>query len=79
MGYTIWVCLKMLGSYSQLYIYIAIFRRDNDQQNHWVQWGLAYFQTHPCVSLFGDFGHDFGHDFGIFVLVQLRGFSVFGC
>ena len=20
--------------------------RDNDQQNHWVQWGLAYFQTH---------------------------------
>ena len=26
---------------------IAIFRRDNDQQNHWVQWGLAYFQTNP--------------------------------
>ena len=26
---------------------IAIFHRDNDQQNHWVQWGLAYFQTHP--------------------------------
>ena len=22
--------------------------RDNDQQNHWVQWGfLTYFQTHP--------------------------------
>ena len=20
----------------------------SDQQNHWVQWGLAYFQTHPC-------------------------------
>ena len=27
---------------------IAIFHRDNDQQNHWVQWGLAYFQTKPC-------------------------------
>ena len=26
---------------------IAIFHRDNDQQNHWVPWGLAYFQTHP--------------------------------
>ena len=26
---------------------IAIFHRDKDQQNHWVQWGLAYFQTHP--------------------------------
>ena len=26
---------------------IAIFHRDNDQQNHWVQWGLAYFQTNP--------------------------------
>ena len=29
---------------------IAIFHRDNDQQNQWVQWGLAYFQTHPSVS-----------------------------
>ena len=29
---------------------IAIFHRDNDQQNHWVQWGLAYFQTHPYVT-----------------------------
>ena len=26
---------------------IAIFHRDNDQQNHWVHRGLAYFQTHP--------------------------------
>ena len=25
---------------------IAIFHRDNDQQNHWVQW-VHYFQTHP--------------------------------
>ena len=31
---------------------IAIFLRDNDQQNHWVQWGLAYFQTHPYGQLF---------------------------
>ena len=31
---------------------IAIFHRDNDQQNHWVQWGLAYFQTQqPQLSL----------------------------
>ena len=26
---------------------IAIFHRDNDQQNHWVQWGAQHFQTHP--------------------------------
>ena len=26
---------------------IAIGCRGNDQQNHWVQWGLAYFQTNP--------------------------------
>ena len=26
---------------------IAIFHRDNDQQNHWVQWGTNHFQTHP--------------------------------
>ena len=26
---------------------IAIFHRDNDHENHWVQWGLAYFQTNP--------------------------------
>ena len=30
---------------------IAIFHRDNDQQNHWVQWGLAYFQTHPYAEI----------------------------
>ena len=29
---------------------IAIFHRDNDQHNHWVQWGLAYFQTHPGIG-----------------------------
>ena len=23
---------------------IAIFHRDNDQQNHWVQWGTQHFQ-----------------------------------
>ena len=26
---------------------IAIFHRDNDQQNHWVQWGTLHFQTNP--------------------------------
>ena len=29
---------------------IAIFHRDNDQQNHWVQWGTQHFQTHPHVK-----------------------------
>ena len=28
---------------------IAISKRDNDQQNHWVQWGLAYFQTFIAI------------------------------
>ena len=32
---------------------IAIFHRDNDQQNHWVQWGLAYFQTNPYQKISG--------------------------
>ena len=36
---------------------IAIFHRDNDQQNHWVQWGTNHFQTHPYVaSRHGAFG-----------------------
>ena len=26
---------------------IAIFHRDNDQQNHWVFWGTQHFQTKP--------------------------------
>ena len=30
---------------------ITIFHRDNDHENHWVQWGLAYFQTHPYACL----------------------------
>ena len=30
---------------------IAIFNRDNDQQNHWVQWGTQHFQTHPYMSI----------------------------
>ena len=47
-GYSLyWVCLKMLGIFPM----IAIFHRDNDQQNHWVQWGLAYFQTHPTAGV----------------------------
>ena len=28
---------------------IAIFSRDNDQQNHWVQWGTRHFQTNPIM------------------------------
>ena len=39
-----WVCLKMGYIANE----IAIFRRDNDQQNRWVFWGLAMF------SLFSD-------------------------
>ena len=30
---------------------IAIFRRDNDQQNHWVQWGTNHFQTNPYARI----------------------------
>ena len=30
---------------------IAISKRDNDQQNHWVQWGTRHFQTHPCIVM----------------------------
>ena len=33
-----WVCLKMGYTPNE----IAIFRRDNDQQNHWVQWGTLF-------------------------------------
>ena len=29
-------------------IYSHFSKRDNDQQNHWVQWGTQHFQTHPC-------------------------------
>ena len=29
---------------------IAIFHRDNDQQNHWVFWGTRHFQTKPFVG-----------------------------
>ena len=31
-----------------------LYSRDNDQQKHWVQWGLAYFQTNPNLK-----HHDF--------------------
>ena len=30
---------------------IAIFHRDHDQQNHWVQWGTQHFQTYPDIDL----------------------------
>ena len=43
---TIWVCLKMGYTPNE----IAIFHRDNDQQNHWVQWGTRHFQTNPYVN-----------------------------
>ena len=39
----IWVCLKIGYIPNE----IAIFHRDNDQQNHWVEWGTQHFQTHP--------------------------------
>ena len=39
----IWVCLKIWYIPNE----IAIFHRDNDQQNHWVFRGTQHFQTHP--------------------------------
>ena len=30
---------------------IAIGCRDNDQQNHWVQWGTRHFQTNPYLFM----------------------------
>ena len=42
-----WVCLKMGYTPNE----IAIFHRDNDQQNHWVQWGTQHFQTNPKMDL----------------------------
>ena len=29
---------------------IAIKKRDNDQQNHWVKRGTRHFQTHPDAA-----------------------------
>ena len=39
------VCLKMLGIFPMIASHFS--ERDNDQQNHWVQWGTQHFQTHP--------------------------------
>ena len=39
--YIWWVCLKMGYTPNE----IAIFHRDNDQQNHWVQWGTLFSDT----------------------------------
>ena len=36
------------GLYPQLYP----FSRDNDHENHWVQWGTNYFQTNPYVIVY---------------------------
>ena len=38
-------------------------KRDNDQQNHWVQWATQHFQTHPGVSwcFFGAYELGFKH------------------
>ena len=44
-----WVCLKIGYIPNE----IAIFHRDNDQQNHWVQWGTNHFQTHPIMIIIG--------------------------
>ena len=30
---------------------IAIFHRDNDHENHWVQWGLANIFRHTHMKL----------------------------
>ena len=38
-----WVCLKIGYIPNE----IAIFHRDNDQQDHWVFRGTQHFQTHP--------------------------------
>ena len=40
-----WVCLKMFNE-------IAIFHRDNDQQNHWAQWGTLFSDTPTCFCHF---------------------------
>ena len=45
-----WVCLKMGYIPNE----IAIFHRDNDQQNHWVQWGTLFSDT-PKSSTFSMF------------------------
>ena len=39
---------------------IAIFHRDNDQQNHWVQWGTLYIFRHTHISLFAIAARRFG-------------------
>ena len=50
-GNNMWVCLKIGSIPNEM----AIFHRDNDQQNHWVQWGVPYFQTNPyIVTIFND-------------------------
>ena len=30
---------------------IAIFHRDNDQQNHWVQWGTNHIFRHTQLDI----------------------------
>ena len=44
----IWVCLKMGYTPNE----IAISKRDNDQQNHWVFRGTQHFQTNPYITMF---------------------------
>ena len=41
---------------------ITIFHRDNDQQNHWVQWGTLFsdtpsWRTYDNPQFFANFGH----------------------
>ena len=45
---------------------IAIFHRDNDQQNHWVFWGTNNFQTHPYWKIIPD--HSGAPELAVFFL-----------
>ena len=40
---------------------IAIFHRDNDQQNHWVFRGVPYFQTNPFIAHLSTIYPPFNH------------------
>ena len=31
---------------------IAIKKRDNDHENHWIQWGTQHFQTNPYIPIY---------------------------
>ena len=58
---TTWIWVWTWKCWVNLPNEIAIFHRDNDHENHWVQWGTRHFQTHPFHrSEHGDFmGFDY--------------------